>query len=143
MFQIKKPAVKRKALIIIAGVIWSFVGILLINISFRWIVLLSYYELFIAVGIGVVFAIFISIFGFKKIAKKNISRIILLPERVCIFAFIKWETYFLILIMISMGIFLRTSNMIPEMFLVVIYVGIGLALFISSFEYYMVLRKKL
>jgi len=38
---------------------------------------------------------------------------------------------------------LRTSNMIPEMFLVVIYVGIGLALFISSFEYYMVLRKKL
>jgi len=143
MFYIKKPAVHQKALILIAGGIWSCVGILLINISFRWVALLSYFELFIAVGIGLVSAIFISIFGFKIIAKKNISRIALLPERVCIFAFIKWETYFLIIIMISMGVFLRTSNIIPEMFLVVIYVGIGLALFISSFEYYQVLRKKL
>jgi hypothetical protein len=143
MFYIKKPAVHQKALILIAGSIWSCVGILLINISFRWVALLSYSELFIAVGIGLVSAIFISIYGFKIIAQKNISRIALLPERACIFAFIKWETYFLIIIMISMGVFLRTSNIIPEIFLVVIYSGIGLALFISSFEYYQVLRKKL
>jgi ATP/ADP translocase len=44
--------------------------------------------------------------------------------------------YFLIVFMMSMGIFMRTTNFIPKYLLAPMYVAIGLALFLGSFVYY-------
>jgi len=78
----------------------------------------------------------ISFFGFSKLAKKNANRIMEYPEKVCIFAFQRWQMYILVVIMMSMGFFMRTTNFIPKYILAPVYVGIGLALFVSSFVYY-------
>ena len=52
----------------------------------------------------------------------------------CLFAFIPWKSYITIGIMITMGILLRHS-MIPKKDLAILYIGIGLALFLSSIKY--------
>jgi len=38
--------------------------------------------------------------------------------------------------MVSMGIFLRKTDYVPRLFLAPVYIGLGLALFGSSLEYY-------
>ena len=57
-------------------------------------------------------------------------------ERVCLFAFQKWTSYPLVLVMIAMGIYLRHYSPIPKPYLAILYIGLGLSLFISSLLYY-------
>lgn len=59
-----------------------------------------------------------------------------MPSYSCIFAFQKWQSYILIAVMMSMGIFLRTTTFFPRLPLASVYIGIGTALFISSINYY-------
>ena len=70
-------------------------------------------------------------------AKKNVQRIIDFPmERVCLFAFQKWTSYPLVLVMVAMGIYLRRFSPIPKPFLAILYIGLGVSLFVSSFQYF-------
>jgi hypothetical protein len=74
-------------------------------------------------------------FGFLKIADKNLNRLLPLTEKRCVFSFITWRSYGIILIMVSMGIALRHSS-IPKRYLSILYNGIGLALFLSGIRYF-------
>lgn len=85
---------------------------------------------------GIVLGISIAFFGFRKVAATNIKRILEMPEYSCVFAFQKWQSYILIVVMMSMGIFLRTTNIFPRLYLAPVYIGIGSALLISSIKYY-------
>ena len=73
-------------------------------------------------------------FGFLKIADKNLRRLLPLTEKKCIFSFITWKSYLVVVIMIGFGITLRHSG-IPRQYLSVIYNCIGLALFLSGLRY--------
>jgi hypothetical protein len=76
-------------------------------------------------------------FGFSKLASNNVQRIIKIPgERVCVFAFQKWTSYPLVLLMVAMRIYLRHYSPIPKPYLAVPYIGLGASLFASSFQYY-------
>ena len=129
-----KPAVSRKVLIVFAGAMWCCVGIMLILMAFHW---LSAYKgnLWLIVVSGFIAALIIHHFGFLKIVNKNLERISQLPEKPCVFSFISWKSYLIIVIMVSMGITLRHS-FIQKQYLSVIYLGIGLALFLSSIRYF-------
>jgi len=63
--------------------------------------------------------------------------------RRCIFSFIPWKSYILIIIMIAIGFLLRHSP-IPKLYLAVLYTGIGTALILSSVRYlrYLILTIK-
>lgn len=135
------PKVHKHILILIAGILWSGVGILLIKISSRWYELLSNNLLIAVLVSGVVLGIIISYFGFSKLANKNIKRINDYPDKVCMWAFQKWQSYILIIFMISLGVFMRTTSFVPRPILIVIYIGIGFALFTASFNYYIFLYK--
>jgi hypothetical protein len=74
-------------------------------------------------------------FGFLKIADKNLKRLLPLTEKKCVFAFMTWRSYFIVVIMVSMGIGLRHSS-IPKQYLSILYNGIGLALFLSGIRYF-------
>ena len=139
------PKVNKHILILIAGILWSGVGILLIKISSRWYELLSNSLLATVIVSGVILGIIISYFGFSNLALNNINRINDYPEKVCMWAFQKWQSYILIIFMISLGIFMRKTSFVPRPILIVIYVGIGFALFTASFKYYIFLfnRKKI
>jgi len=133
---LKKPAVNRKLLLILSGIMWSGVGILLNSFAFRWLQEYQGWPVTVSVLCGIVLGISIAFFGFRKVAATNIKRILEMPEYSCVFAFQKWQSYILIVVMMSMGIFLRTTNIFPRLYLAPVYIGIGSALLISSIKYY-------
>jgi hypothetical protein len=85
-------------------------------------------------GAGVVLALLVHHFGFLKIVDKNLERILPMHGMRCLFSFIPWKSYFIIAIMITMGATLRHSA-IPKQYLAIVYLGIGLALILSSVRY--------
>jgi hypothetical protein len=74
-------------------------------------------------------------FGFSHIAQKNIRRIEALATPASLFAFISPKSYLLVAGMMTLGMALRSSP-IPRGYLAVVYVTIGVALFLSSLPYY-------
>ena len=133
---IKKPAVEKKWLIFLSGAMWTSVGVLLIKIAINWFAELNNQQVLSAIFAGMILGILITSFVFNKVVNKNINRIFAYKENVCIFAFQEWRTYILIVIMMSMGIFMRTTSFIPKFLLAPMYIGIGFALFLSSLRYY-------
>jgi len=129
-----KPAIHKKFLIVIAGVVWCCVGIMLSSMAFKWLCIFKGNSwLFVIPGIFA--ALIIHHFGFLRIVTKNLGRISGLPERPCVFSFISWKSYLIIIVMVTMGITLRNSSL-PKQYLSVLYLGIGLALFLSSIRYF-------
>ncbi len=135
------PKVHKNILILISGIMWTGVGLFLIRLSFRWFFLLSTNEMIFVIIAGVLSGIAIAYFGFSNLAIKNINRINTYKENVCVWAFQKWTTYLLIVFMISLGVFMRNASFIPKFLLSYIYIVMGLALFLSSFNYYHFLLK--
>ncbi|TAL80174.1 MAG: hypothetical protein EPN88_01495 [Bacteroidetes bacterium] len=129
------PAVDKRILVLLAGIMWCGVGILLIHYGVSWLSLCSRRELEIFYATGLLAAVPIHHFGFLKIADKNLNRLLPLTEKRCVFSFMTWKSYIIVIIMVSMGIALRHSQ-IPKRYLSVVYNGIGLALFLSGIRYF-------
>jgi hypothetical protein len=129
-----KPAVPRKTLLAIAGIMWWCVGIMLTIMAYHWLKAYEGNPWLFAVP-GFIAALVIHHFGFLKIVDKNLGRISRLPGKPCVFSFISWKSYLIILIMVTLGITLRHSP-IPKHWLSIIYLGIGLSLFLSSIRYF-------
>ncbi len=129
-----KPAVKRKYLILISGLVWVAIGIMLIAMAIHWLSELHFAGTWIYIIAGVILALIIHHFGFLKIVDKNLGRIKSLDPKTCVFAFMSWKSYLLVIVMITMGILLRHSTL-PRNLLSIIYIGIGLALVLSSIRY--------
>jgi len=131
------PAAKKIWLHLTAGIIWSGVGILLVAFAAGWLGTVHSWVVLLLVLAGLLLASAIYFFGFSKLASGNIQRIIDIPkERVCLFAFQKWTSYPLVLVMIAMGIYLRQFSPIPKPYLAILYLGLGASLFASSLQYY-------
>jgi hypothetical protein len=129
------PAVDKRILVLLAGIMWCGVGIMLVSFAFSWLLPYSGRIKAIYFTAGFLAAMPIHHFGFLKIADKNLNRLLPLTEKRCLFSFITWRSYGIILIMVSMGIALRHSS-IPKTYLSVLYNGIGLALFLSGIRYF-------
>jgi len=113
---------------------WCGVGIMLTSMAVHWLKVYDGSPWYFAVP-GIIAALVIHHFGFLKIVDKNLGRIARLPGKPCIFSFISWKSYLIILIMVTLGITLRHSP-IPKHWLSIIYLGIGLSLFLSSIRYF-------
>jgi hypothetical protein len=129
------PAVSKRWLLIIAGIMWSAVGIMLIKYAVGWLAALVLVSALAWGAAGAVFAFIVYRFGFSHIAHKNIRRIQANPAQVCIFGFQEWKGYGMIVLMMALGILLRTSPL-PRELLSLIYNTIGGALLLSSLQYY-------
>jgi len=129
-----KPAVTKTVLVFLAGIVWIGVGIMLLILAFTWLSNASLIHMYVYVIAGFVSALVIHHFGFLKIVDKNLERILPMDEKKCLFAFITWKSYLIIVIMVAMGITLRHSP-IPKQYLAILYSGIGLALILSSIRY--------
>jgi hypothetical protein len=129
------PAADKKYLILLAGLTWCGAGVMLIIFAIPW---LNNYQgpgkiLFYSAGF--LAAMPIHHFGFLKLADRNLKRLLSLTEKRCIFSFITWKSYLIIIIMVSLGITLRHSS-IPKQYLSILYNGIGLGLFLSGIRYF-------
>ena len=129
-----KPAVTKTILLFLAGITWIFVGLMLLFLALSWLSTLSKIDVYLYSGAGMFLALLVHHFGFLRIVDKNLKRILQMDERRCFFTFISWKSYLIIAVMVTMGALVRHS-MIPKKYLAVLYIGIGLALILSSVRY--------
>jgi hypothetical protein len=130
-----KPAVSKPWLIALAGLMWSVVGLMLCRLAYHWLAVIRWRGAMPQELLGVVLAVTAHQLCFSRITQKNIARLSLLTEKTCIFAFQRWKSYFLIGLMITVGITVRNLP-IPRPYLAVLYTTIGGALFLASLQYY-------
>lgn len=131
------PATNKKWLQLAAGLMWSGVGIMLVVFASRWLKLVDWMTMLLLIFAGAILGAAIYMFGFSKLARKNIRRInAYIKERICLFAFQEWKTYPLVGFMIFLGIYLRVYSPVPKPILAIAYLGLGFSLFSSSLLYY-------
>ena len=129
------PAVPRRYLFAVAGLLWTVAGVVLCVRGELWL------EVFptgteiametISIGLAVVGYFLL----FAEVVQKNIDRIEQLPERACLFAFTAWHGYIMIAFMILIGFTLRNSS-IPMYYLSIPYTAMGGTLLIGSLRFY-------
>lgn len=129
------PAITRHWLWLLAGLLWSGVGIILCITAGGWLSQVDWPLNALGTLVGFGLGVLIYRYGFSRIARKNIERIAQKPDRVCLFAFQAWQSYVLIAVMMLLGYFLRHSHM-PRFALAVLYAGVGSGLTLSSSHYY-------
>ena len=131
------PAVNKRWLYFVAGVIWSCVGILLTRLAYGWLLPVERWAAVPLALMGGLLAFAIYRFLFTWFADKNMRRVDnLSKDKICIFAFQQWTSYPLVVFMVTLGISLREYSPVPKPFLAVMYIGIGGGLLIASFRYY-------
>ena len=132
-----KPGADKIWLVIISAVIWSGVGIYLDYLAFGWLRPLNLALATLFIISGMFLAVGIYFVMFRRFTDQNIIRINgLTGEKICIFAFQRWTSYPLVLVMISLGVILRLYSPIPKPYLAILYLGIGSSLFLASLRYY-------
>jgi hypothetical protein len=129
------PSVDKRILVLVVGLMWCGVGLMLIRFAVSWLTPYNGSEQGLFYAIGFLAAMPIHHFGFLKIADKNLNRLLPMTEKKCVFSFMTWKSYIIVLIMVSMGIALRHSS-IPKRYLSILYNGLGLALFLSGIRYF-------
>jgi uncharacterized membrane protein len=131
-----KPGVPKRYLMIFAAVVWTFAGGMLLykgSVFLQQSVTHIWVKLIISAIGGILFYLFM----FSKISLKHARRILNLEqEKPCLFSFFSVRSYILMSVMISMGIFLRKSGLVPVSYLSVLYVTMGIPLFTSAFRFY-------
>jgi len=130
-----KPLVSRQWLFVLAGIMWTGVGLMLMWRAWTW---LSAMEPAWAIGVtlaGAALAFGFYWFVFTKTVEKNIRRLCALPDPVGVLAFNSPKGYILIIFMITLGIALRHSPL-DRRILAFIYSGMGGALFLASLHFY-------
>jgi hypothetical protein len=130
------PRIGRRYLYFIAALVWTFAGSMLL---FRGILLFMDDDYFIwtRLAFSILSGVLFYRFLFSKISTKHTIRIAgLQPDKPCLFSFFNLKSYILMTFMIAGGITLRKSGIISPLYLSVIYVTMGIPLFISSFRFY-------
>lgn len=130
-----KPAVNKLWLLSVAGLMWSGIGVMLARLAIGWLESLANPAMCFFAIPGLLLAMLIYRFGFSRLAEKNVRRIMGMKGKVCLFAFQKWTSYIIVVVMMTMGKMLRQLP-IPRQYLASIYLGIGGALFLASLTFY-------
>ncbi len=130
-----KPTVDRSILILIAGLVWILVGLMLSRLAILWWERYTGSFLVLFVVLGLILGIVKAYYVFPRIVRKNIDRITRMEDTGFVLAFIPWKTYLLIAVMMFVGIALRHS-MVPKQYLAILYLGVGLAMVLSSLQYF-------
>lgn len=131
-----KPGIPKRALLFLAGVMWTIAGSMLL---WRGAMMFSdnpknlIIKLIFSVIVGGLFYYFM----FDKISAKHTNRIKSLPyERPCAFSFFSWRSYIMMALMISMGVTLRKTGIVPTEYMAPFYIVMGTPLFISAIRFY-------
>lgn len=122
--------VRKRYLLCLASVVWIIAGI---NIFHIGIELYSNYMNALNVMLSILVYFIFQFFIFGKLVKKHTKRIRDYEEEYQqIYKFFDKQSYIIMIVMMSGGIWLRTSGIAPEIFITVFYTGLGFALFMAG-----------
>ncbi len=128
------PTVERRWLFLAAALLWGLAGLMLLGRAVGWLAPEHVASAAPLAAIGILAGIVVYRFKFAWIADKNIKRIDALSDRESLLRFQSGMTYLLIVLMMGLGIALRSSP-VPKPDLAVLYIGIGLGLLLASSRY--------
>lgn len=132
-----EPAVSRRTLLLSAGLVWALAGVLLAARAMAWF-LPAGSRAVVPGALALLAGLIKSRYIFSPLARRNVQRLLSLSphkERICVFAFQAWRSYLLVAVMMGMGFALRLSP-VPRIWLAVLYLAVGVGLFLSSFCYW-------
>lgn len=122
--------VKKRNLLLLAGVIWSIAGFNILRIG-----VISYNNYVNIINLlisAIVFAAF-WFMVFSRLVKKHTRRIIHYEEeRQFFLKFFDIKSFCIMAFMMTFGIGLRVSGLCPDLFIAVFYSGLGMALFLAG-----------
>ncbi|MDF1615154.1 hypothetical protein [Desulfurivibrio dismutans] len=122
-----KPGASVQAHLLLAAVLWSFIGVYLL---IRGVLLYgdgAYWPPLVALAAGALKAYFMLI----PSARKNIVRILALQENTCLGAVYSFKMWALVVVMMVAGRVLRGFGL-PEFWVALIYLAVGLSLLLAS-----------
>lgn len=123
-----KPGVSRAVHLFAAPLIWTAVGIMLMERGLGWMGLhITLRLLLIALLVGTAKSLTV----LDRAAKKTLSRIMGFNDSTCLGAVYPWKTWLFVLLMMAAGIALRTLTE-PGLVVGALYFAIGWALLLSS-----------
>jgi len=135
-FQTFKPGIPKRYLLLVAACFWTFAGGMLLVRGFS---VLKFNSSFIEIeeaGSLLAGLVFYKLM-FSTISLKHINRILTLKnERPCFFAFFNGRSYLMMAVMMSSGIALRVSGIVPLLYLAPFYIAMGTPLLLSAFRFY-------
>ena len=123
----KKPLhVHKNTLILIAGIVWAIAGFNIVRIgliayqgNFTW------WRGLLSIAVYAAFQVFV----FGKMVKKHTDRIQRYEEeRQNFFRFFDTKSYLIMAFMMTLGIGLRVSGVVPNTFIAFFYTGLGASL---------------
>lgn len=132
--------VSKNKLLLIAGIVWFAAGFNIALIGFQAYgqVISAFAWQFVALlalGSIAIFSLFHT-FIFSKMVRKHSARIADLPgERASFWKFFDAAGYIMMAIMMSGGIALRMSGVVPDWFIAFFYFGLGVALALSGVSF--------
>ena len=122
-----KPGASIRTNLLVAALMWSFIGLYLMVRGYLLDPALSGIFLGLALGLGTVKAFLV----IGRAARKNIARIVARPDGMCIGGVYSWRMWGMVVCMMIGGRLLRNSA-VPSLIVSVIYVAVGWALLLSS-----------
>jgi len=132
----KSFSVSKRILLFEAALVWTFAGGMLLfrgssmledSAAFSWFKIMG-----CLLG-GLIFFIMV----FSKISRKHVNRIKnLIGDRHLFYEFFNSRSYMMMMGMISMGIILRKTAIVPLSSLSLAYITMGIPLLFSSFRFY-------
>jgi hypothetical protein len=136
LIQWLKPGTSRRNLLFVAALVWTFTGGMLLT---RGILMmdLDSNSFLLRMSLSLTGGALFYGLLFSRISKKHIARIIhLANDNPCIFSFFNPRSYLMMTFMISFGVLLRKSGIIPPLYLSILYVTMGIPLLGSSIRFY-------
>jgi hypothetical protein len=128
--------VNKRCLLFIAAAAWTFAGGMLLFKGFSFMNNISN-NLWIKILSGIIGGLLFYFILFSKISRKHVSRIFSFKdEKNSVFSFFSVKSYFLMIVMISAGITLRKTGIVPPDYLSIVYITMGIPLLLSAFRFY-------
>jgi hypothetical protein len=135
-FQIIKPGIPKRYLLLVAACFWTFAGGMLL---FRGFSVLKFNSSIIEIeeSGSILAGLLFYKFMFSAISLKHIHRILnLKEEKPCFFSFFNGRSYLLMTVMMASGITLRVTGLVPLSYLSPFYIAMGTPLLLSAFRFY-------
>lgn len=123
-----QPRVAPQYLLLIAGLVWMIAGGNILRIGLPDFLHHWNQRIWCLLGAAAIFSLFMGRI-FSRLVKKHHTRILGMGgEKVPVYWFFDRKSYFIMIFMISGGLLLRSSHVLPAIIIGVLYCGIGASL---------------
>lgn len=123
--------VNKQVLLFIAGCVWVIAGINILRIGILTWMHDAHYSVLKVGEAVIIFLLFLN-FVFLRLFRKHSQRIAQKGEKNCPFSFFDAKGWIVMICMITLGVGIRHSQLLPDSFISVFYTGLSSALIITG-----------